>query len=130
MRLVRAFAELKFDALGVDVKGNRHVPKAKWICLDLTTPFGLDKLKELIASGAVAFVWFGIPCGTASRARDIPWKGHEHVRALRTDSEPWGRIDIELTEVERIKLQKSNAVYTVALGLVALCNSMGVLWAI
>ena len=75
--LSSAFIAAGVSALGIDWGGNQHKPKAPWIVLDLSTPNGLTSLLALLeANTAVQAVWLGLPCGTASRARENPGSGH------------------------------------------------------
>ena len=81
-------AERGFEALGVDHKFNKHVPVHDTIEIDLATDVGRDLLLTLCQESGVAMVWFGVPCGTASRAREIPLVNGPPP--LRTEAEPWG----------------------------------------
>ena len=134
--LAGAMGRYEFDALGVDHHGNRHVPKAKVLEIDLTTQFGVDQLTCLCVSGTVAAVWFGIPCGTASRARLIRRLlrgGRPAPPPLRTDSEPWGRTDASLDELQPcayLRLHAANAIYRATLKIIELLIELGIPWAI
>ena len=127
--LSSAFIAAGVPALGIDWGGNQHKPKAPWIVLDLSTPNGLTSLLALLeANTAVQAVWLGLPCGTASRAREIPGPGMP--RPLRTTSEPWGRTDIKFTATEAERMSKANAIYRAGLAVIAWCTSKNVGWAI
>ena len=127
--LSSTFIAAGVPALGIDWGGNQHKPKAPWIVLDLSTPNGLTSLLALLeANTAVQAVWLGLPCGTASRAREIPGPGMP--RPLRTTSEPWGRTDIQFTATEAERMSKANAIYRAGLAVIAWCTSKNVGWAI
>ena len=61
-------------ALGVDHHLNRNRLKSAAVKLDLTEPWVQTMILEEIASGRVDGVHLGPPCGTSSRARNIPIK--------------------------------------------------------
>lgn len=129
MRLTAAFRKLGRAAIGIDWAGNRHKPQAPWLKLDLTTDGGRDALRQLVlAQPRPEVVWFGLPCGTASRAREIP--GPNLPRPLRSDAEPWGRTDVELTVDEADKLARANAIYRFAAELIRECHALGIKWAV
>ena len=92
---------------------------------------GNGSLREAIKSAPdLKLVWLGLPCGTASRARERPAEVKNSARPIRTDEEPWGRKDVDLTSTERLQLEKANQVYRFALEVIGLCSKRGVAWVI
>ena len=123
--LSSAFIAAGVSGLGIDWGGNQRKPKAPWIVLDRFTPNGLGSLLAMLeANTAVQAVWLGLPCGTASPAREIPGPGMP--RPLRTPSEPWGRTDIKFTATEAERMSKANAIYRAGLAAIARCTGKNV----
>ena len=87
---------LEFEAIGIDHSKNRHTPKAKILVINLATQHGRTTLCELCRDERVVAVWFGVPCGTASRAREIPHKKGPSIEVcagtLGEDRRPIRRI--------------------------------------
>ena len=100
-----AAAEGLVRSVGID-----HVRLAsrrgKVIQLDLLLASHRQLWKWLRAPGLVA-VWLAPPCGTASRAREIPLQGDQEPRPLRTSDNPEGRPDLSPEETDRV--QKANS---------------------
>ena len=93
-KLTAAFRRRGISALGIDWKMNRHKSCGPWVQLDLTTDEGRRDLRALLQSNsALRLVWIGLPCGTASRAREIQFQ-EGLPQPLRTVQEPWGRTDV------------------------------------
>ena len=104
--------EFGIDVSAIDTKRNRFRVKFPITDLDLVTVEAVGIISEIIIKTGVQYVHAGVPCGTASRAREIPIPGNPSApRALRSESEPWGRTDIVFTDVEKSKLEAANAVY-------------------
>ena len=66
----RAMIQAGFEVVSVDHEVD--APYAPVVTLDLTTKSGQDILKEILSSKRLVAVHFGLPCGTASKARDRP----------------------------------------------------------
>ena len=98
--------------------------------MDIGSEEGAEQLTQLLdQNDALELVWFGLPCGTASRAREI----HDRPglpRPLRTPTEPWGRTDVVLDKQEEMRVKAANAVYRTALRLIERCTARGVRWVI
>ena len=54
-------------------------------------------------------VWLAPPCGTASRAREIPLAGDFAPQPLRTPEHPEGRPDLDPADADRVS--KANSLY-------------------
>eukprot|EP00972_Heterocapsa_arctica_P075400 11122466-Heterocapsa_arctica.AAC.1 len=63
-----------FVCVAVDRADNRHSPEVPWLRLDLSKPTDQNIFLQLLseAAGSAFIIWFGIPCGTFSRAREKP----------------------------------------------------------
>ena len=75
--------------------------------------------------------WFGVPCGTASRAREIPHPSGPPP--LRTLAEPWGRTDVHLDTLQaggEAKVRQANLVYEAMLHAIAVLQQRGAHWVI
>ena len=116
--LSAACAARGFDSIAIDCKRNRFKVKHAISNIDLACDESVDLLIQQLDPNFVTLVWAGVPCGTASKAREIPipkWKlkfiKGPPPRQLRTRAEPWGRTDIQLTPLEQFKLLMANQVY-------------------
>ena len=117
-----------FDVCAIDTKRNRFKVKHAITDLDISTDDAVEILLDTLLQddGGVAYVHAGVPCGTASRAREIPIRGSGTApRPLRTVLEPWGRTDIQMTEAERVRVQAANAVYTAVIRILKVAHSRG-----
>ena len=117
-----------FEVLGVDYAGNKDKPAVKVHLLDLSTSWGRQALRKLIAEFQPIFVWFGTPCGTASRARDIRRKAGPDPKPLRSKLHPDGLPGLSQTDWERV--QKANMLYQCTAELVAELGGLGISWAV
>ena len=110
-RLTAAFIEQGVPALAIDCRANLHQPEAPWLVVDIGTSEGAEQLAQLLdQDDALELVWFGLPCGTASRAREIQDR-QGLPQPLRTVVEPWGRTDVKFNEQEETRVTAANAVY-------------------
>ena len=115
-----------FQSIPIDHSRNEHKSKLPCICLDLAVPGQADVVLQLIASGEVFAISAGVPCGTASRAREIPIPGSNGgPPPLRSKEFPWGRPN--LSAVNQLKVSKANDIYMNVGKIVSLANSKGVL---
>ena len=122
---------LQFEAIGIDHARNRHRPKAKVLTIDLASQHGRELLCRLCKDPRVVAAWFGVPCGTASRAREIAHK--KGPPPLRTELEPWGRTDVPLDSLQgngAAKVAQANAIYVTMLEAIAILSSRRIPWAI
>ena len=129
-KLTAAFSFEGVPALGVDWKGNRHDVQGPWVQLDLATNEGQHAFLQLLGSGrALTLVWISLPCGTATRARDI----HDSPnlpQPVRSPSQPWGRTDVEISEDDLQILSRANSLCRFALVVVEQCEHLGIQWVI
>ena len=123
--LSRAFLDSGFQVLSVD-----HIvlpeAKAPVTVLDLTCQPHQTILLDIVASHTPDYLHFGLPCGTASRARDKPVAqslqrmGAPNPPQLRSAQFPLGNPDIPADSINGIRLTKANALYQFALQLLLL----------
>jgi hypothetical protein len=79
-RLTKCLGGKGLDAVAVDWVRNRSKPVGPNILLDLTTTSGQQVLDKARNSGRVAYAHAAPPCGTASRAKEIPLANSDTAR--------------------------------------------------
>ena len=113
-------------AVGIDWNHNKDKPEGKCINIDMSTQAGCDLFWQLVADVGAEFVLFAAPCGSSSRAREIPRKGFPGP--LRSDDHPDGLPGLAFEDAERVR--KANELYKfVAESALELCKR-GISWAI
>ena len=112
--------------LPVDWTRNKHKTKLPYVRIDLADEAQIKVLDDLIASGNVKSILAAVPCGTASRAREIPLPdGRPGPRPLRSSEYPLGLPDLEKDEQARV--DKANSIYSNVLKLILHAHSCGVI---
>ena len=91
----------------VDYSRNKLNPKLPIIKLDLAEDYSVDICIDQIHSGSIQIVTAAVPCGTASRARDIWIPGGP--LPLRSEDEPYGLSSLE--DVDLLRVEKANRIY-------------------
>ena len=128
-RLTKCLCVAGFDGVGVDWTRNQSVPEGPSVKLNLADPASLKLVLQLLRSGRVVYVHMGPPCGTASRAREIPIPGSRSApRPLRSAAFPDGLEG--LTGVELLRVQQSNLLYAAVEQVVLLCTKLGILFSV
>ena len=123
-----------FEALGVDHFLNRGRMKGPAVQLDLTVPWVQDLIFDLVHSKSVVAIFMGPPCGTSSRARNIPIcthlrsRGVPQPRPLRSDSYPCGLPS--LRGVALSKVTQANQLYAFSAALCEVAQDYGCLVAV
>ena len=85
-----------FDPVAIDWAGNRHKPRVPIRVSNLLEDVDVEKIIGDLRAGKVFFIWMAPPCGTFSKAREIPISkaakanGVREPRPLRSASRPWG----------------------------------------
>ena len=103
------------------------VRKGPVIRLDLSTESSQHLLFRMLQSSRLLIVWVAPPCGTASRAREIPLPNCNHQPpVLRTDSSPDGLENLEPHLLLRIA--RANAMYDLTAAVCILCTQNKVAW--
>ena len=109
-----------FEVISID-----HVaesPMAPIVSLDLTISSGQKILWEILSNDRLWATHMGLPCGTSSRARDRPVAaslqrlGVPSPKPLRSADHPLGLPS--LSQFDRIKVQKANALYALGLEII------------
>ena len=110
-------------SFGIDsiIKAGCKAPIKK---IDVTVPGSQELVKSWIMSGQCCYLRLGIPCGTSSRAREIPGG----PPPLRSESFPEGLSGLKPYEAKRV--QKANSVYSFACSLILLCAQFAVEWSL
>ena len=70
--LTAALWDAGLEAIGIDWSGNKHRAVIPVLQADLTTAAGQNFVWELLRSDYLVYVHMGPPCGTFSRAREMP----------------------------------------------------------
>ena len=126
--LCAAFEANNMESLGIDWGLNRHTPKSKWITINLAEEKGLTQVMELISGCKnLLLIWFGLPCGTASRARETV-QGPTMPPQLRSAQRPFGLPG--LSEVNQKKVEAANNIYLNAIVLIKWCIANGKYWCV
>ena len=129
-----ALQDAGFCVKPVDWHGNRHQPTIPFLRIDLCSEDGQRRLWALLRECDVAYVHCAPPCGTFSKARNIPipeWQlaqGVPNVRPLRDAQFPEGlpADRIVMTETERIKVEKGNQIARLCAQILAFCSEEGI----
>lgn len=107
----------------VDHQANRHCTKVRPLVLDLTENGDQEVFKQLCNDTKPDYIHMGLPCGTCSRAREKPLPRHlSHMkppRPLRSQDHLMGLND--LNSYDKIKVEKSNALYKFAVWILLFC---------
>ena len=113
-RLSKAVAEADLNVLAID-----KVAKARQVsvtCLDLTTTDHQKVLFECLCKANVGSLHIAPPCGTASRAREIPMNDSAAMprpKPLRSAEDLWGD-SLPSSHVDRLRVQAANTLYVVS----------------
>jgi hypothetical protein len=130
-RLTREFCNQGLDGTGIDYTRNKSKPVGPAVVLDLTTEHGQLIMESTLNSGRVAVVTAAPPCGTASRAREIPIsaerrrRGVPQPKPLRSETYPEGLPGLTGLDAERVAT--ANKLYAWIAGFLVRANALGVL---
>ena len=110
-RIVKSFIAGGDEGIGIDWARNKFVPKGPCEMVDLTKEDGknllANKIKQIKAQGYRVYVHIAPPCGTASKAREIPIpehlkeKGCPEPTPLRSDQLPEGLPNLKKRDAVR-----------------------------
>ena len=115
------------DSFGVDHKVNKQ--RVKIVCLDLIREDHQTLVEQWLLSGRCLWVHFGIPCGTASRARFRRLSRKIHgPPPLRNSTYPDGIPGVK--GLHLIKLRAANKLYNFMRKLILLLDKAGVTWTV
>ena len=99
----------------MDHFANRFESKVSFLPVDLSSLSSHRLIDDLVHQVRPLWIHFGIPCGTASRARQLPLsakaraRGVPQPRPLRSAKFPLGLPDLSPSETARV--ESANAVY-------------------
>jgi hypothetical protein len=111
------------DSFGVDHKVGKQ--RVKVICLDLTREDHQELICQWAASGNCLWIHFGIPCGTASRARFKRLSKKIHgPPPLRSSRWPDGLPNVSGTNL--LRLRAANRLYSFMSRLILHLDSEGI----
>ena len=132
-RLTAALLEAGFEAKGIDYAGNKDVPVAPVVLLDLTSTDGQHRPAQLVRHPRLAYVHFAPPCGTASRARErrIPGLAGGGPAPLRSTQFPLGLPNLEADMPRAFRrVMTANVIYELVSRLAAELIARKVPWTI
>eukprot|EP00435_Cladocopium_sp_Y103_P010565 s3649_g2.t1 len=115
------------DSFGVDHKVTKQ--RVKIVCLDLTKSDHQLLVEQWLTSGKCLWVHFGIPCGTASRARLRRLSKKIHgPPPLRNSRWPDGIPGVK--GVHLLKLRAANRLYSFMRHLIKKLHKLGITWTV
>ena len=97
-----------FFAIPVDYSRNKFQTKLPVTKMDLTSKDSVKICVELIRTGTIQVVTAAVPCGTASRAREI-YIGPNGPKPLRSEAYPYGLPGLEGLDLTRVEI--ANVIY-------------------
>ena len=127
----KALRDLGLDAWGIDHSSARLQPLTPAILdLDLTLPPAHAHLRRLLDHPRLCYVHFAPPCGTCSRAREIPLGG-SCPPPLRTEQFPEGRPDLAHALPHQVqRVEAANILYKLVASLAQELTSKEIFWSI
>ena len=124
--------EKGFTVVPVDHSHNSHRQQAPCVILDLSIDSGWVLLYRLLSEKRLFYVHGAPPCGTSSKAREIPLpqnlkrKGVREPQPLRSNAEPHGLQG--LRQEDQARVEKANAIYSRMAAFFTACDAGAVLW--
>ena len=115
------------DSFGVDHKVSKQ--RIKVVCLDLTKADHQKMVEDWVLSGKCLWAHFGVPCGTASRARLRRLNKKVHgPPPLRNSKFPDGIPGV--SGLHLVKLRAANRLYSFMRKLIKKMHQMGIVWTV
>jgi len=130
--LSKAAFQTGFSILSVDHDSSSSVVPI--VQLDLTSPSGEAILWDMLGSEQLLGVHLGLPCGTASRARERPIasslrkQGVPNPPPLRSAEHPLGIPN--LSPFHQAKVDSANRLYALAVAIMVYCCTRGIIFSI
>ena len=127
--LSKAVAQAGFSVLSIDHDSSKAV--VPMVELDLTSPSGTAILWDVLQSPSLFGVHLGLPCGTASLARERPVskelqaQGAPNPPPLRSADFPLGVPG--LSEYNQAKVSSANKLYALAIDIILFCYQNGII---
>lgn len=125
--LSRCFKEQGFSVLPVDHKANRFTPLAEICTWDLSKEHSWEFLAYILQHYPVKFIHAAPPCGTSSRARDIPLD-NGGPQPLRSDKEPDGLSTLQGDDLAQVTA--ANFIYKGVCKLLIQASKLGTAWSV
>ena len=116
--------KVAFQFLSIDHESNDAV--VPMVSLDLTTDSGVEILWDILSSESLLAVHLGLPCGTASLAREKPVAAHLQAMGvpnpppLRSAQHPLGLPN--LSDFHSAKVHSANQLYRLAVEIIIFCS--------
>ena len=99
--------------------------------LNLTVPAEVRVLHRLLRHPRLLYVHFAPPCGTCSRAREVPLQGRRGPRPVRSELYPLGLPDLAVDQPAEVpRVLAANLLYQVVVEAVQILNQNGTAWSI
>ena len=115
-------------SFGIDHKVTR--PKSKVISLDLQNEHNQRLLLEWSSRPTCLWIHFGVPCGTASRAREIRMSDTHHgPLPVRSDQHPDGLPSWQLASSALVRLRAANRLHRLTVRIIRNLNPHAV-WSV
>lgn len=125
--LTLAMKHFLSDSFGVDHAVKQQ--KVKVIPLDLSTSSSQKLVVEWCKSPQCLWVHFGVPCGTASKAR-LRKLSRKHHGPPKLRSQKWPDGLPWLRGVLKLKVQKANVLYTFMVNLILQLDTDKICWTV
>lgn len=126
--LSKCFKDSGFEHLAIDHKSNRFHSYVTVCNVELATDHGWAFLHHIIAHYHVIFIHAAPPCGTCSKAREIPCGPDGGPKQLRSAQYPSGLPHLDSQDLERIQL--ANALYNGLTKFLTECTLQGIPWSV
>ena len=104
-RLTAALDTAGFRAIGFDYQFNKVKPEALCLWVDLATAHGRALGWAWLKHAATKWAAFAPPCGTSSRARELP----NGPPPLRSELHPGGLPGLQ--GLDKVRVEAANAMY-------------------
>ena len=115
-----------FRSIPIDHSRSEHRSKVPIVTLDLADPQQAQIVLNLLTSGGVEAIHAGVPCGTASRAREIALPGNRKgPPQLRSKEYPFGLPN--LSAIDQLKVSKANLIYQHVANILDVAIQLGIL---
>ena len=126
--LSKCFKDCGFEHLAIDHKSNRFHSYVTVCNVELSTEHGWAFLYHIIEHYNVVFVHAAPPCGTCSRAREIPLGPGGGPKQLRSEDYPSGLPHLEGRDLERVQL--ANSLYSGLTKFLTKCTLQDIPWSV
>ena len=126
--LSKCFKDSGFEHLAIDHKANRFHSYVTVCNVELSTQHGWAFLFHILEHYNVVFVHAAPPCGTCSRAREIPLGPGGGPKQLRSHAHPLGLPSLTGRDLERVQL--ANVLYEGLTQFLRQCTVQNIPWSV